>query len=310
VPTPREAQRRRASGRNPKSWNAAIGDGSRGRPALVRGASIAIALLVALAWARGAHADPDPKRKVIVLEYRAGSSALPGIAARLVDTLAKQTSLEVLGPDQTRAVYGEHLDQVIVKCAGDAECVARIGQKVGAAEVILLGVSELGDVILTMQRIDVPRRLVEARIADSLPAGAAPSNEQINAYLTKLLPPGDFLRFGVIDIVTSEVGARVTVGGEPRGDTPIKPLKLHAPASYDVRIEKSGFVAFTTKVQLPPDAELKVNATLQRPGGTTWWQHWYVLAGAGMLVAGAAGTTIYFATRNASDRVPVMGTVN
>jgi hypothetical protein len=269
-----------------------------------------LAIVIAVVFVRVAYADPDPKRKVIVLEYRAGSSALPGIASRLTATLGKQTSLSVLGPDQTRAVYGEHLDQVIVKCAGEADCIARIGQKVGAAEVLLIGVSELGDVILTMQRIDVSHRVVEARIADSLAAGAAPSEAQINAYLTKVLPPGDFLRFGVIDIVASEAGARVTIGGEPRGETPIQPLKLHAPASYDVLVEKTGFVPFTTKVELPPDAELKVNATLQRPGATEWWQRWYVLAGAGVLVAGAAGTTIYFATRNSSDRVPVMGTIN
>ena len=125
-----------------------------------------VAFAIVLVTMRAGHADPDPKRKVIVLEYRAGSSALPGVAGRLVAMIQKQTSLEVLGPDQTRAVYGEHLDQVIVKCAGEAECVARIGQKVGAAEVILVGVSELGDVILTLQRIDVAHRAVEARIAD------------------------------------------------------------------------------------------------------------------------------------------------
>ena len=268
-----------------------------------------LALLVALCGL--AHADPDPKRKMIVLEYRAGSSALPWIAARLVTTMAKATSLDVLGPDQTRTIYGEHLDQVLVKCAGEAECVARIGQKVGAAEVLLVGVSELGDVILTMQRIDVPKREVEARIADSLAAGAPPTDEQINAYLQKLLPPSDFRRFGVIDVIASEAGALVTVGGKERGETPIEPLKLPAPATYDVRVEKRGFVAFTTKVRLPPDAELKVTATLQRPGGErAWWQHWYVLTAAGLVVAGAAGGTIYFATRTTSDRVQVGGVVN
>lgn len=267
-----------------------------------------VGLLVS--W-RVAHADPDPKRKVIVLEYRASSSALTGISNRLVSALAKQTSLEVLGPDQTRAVYGEHLDQVVVRCAGEAECVARIGQKVGAAEVILVGVSELGDVILTMQRIDVAERAVRARIADSLASGAAPSDDQLEYYLTRMLPAGDFLRFGVIDIVSSEAGALVTVGGERRGTTPLAPLKLHAPATYDVRVEKRGFVPFTTKVRLPPDAEIKVSAPLQRPGGhTAWYQHWYVLAVMGVVVAGAAGTTIYFATKTTSDQVPLGGTVN
>ena len=225
--------------------------------------------------------------------------------------LGKQTSLDVLGPDQARAVYGEHLDGAVVKCAGEAECVAKIGQKLAAAEVILVGISELGDVILTMQRIDVTGRSVTARIADSLAAGSAPKDDQLDYYLTKLLPAGDFLRFGILDIVASEAGALVIVGGEQRGTTPIAPLKLHAPATYDVRVEKRGFVPFTTKVRLPPDGELKVTASLQHPGGSTaWYQHWYVLTAAALIVAGAAGTTIYFATKTTSDRVPIGGTIN
>ncbi len=271
---------------------------------------IAIAAALVASLVGVAHGEPDRKRKVTVLEYRASSSALPGIGARLATTIAKQTSLDVLGPDQTRAMYGEHLEQVIVHCAGEADCVARIGQKVGAAEVILVGVSELGDVILTMQRISVDNHAVSARVADSLASGAAPNEQQLDGYLAKLLPPTDFVRFGVIDIVASEAGAAVTVNKEPRGNTPIEPLKLHAPATYDIRVEKSGFEPFTASVKLPPDSEIKLPARLQRPGHTAWYQHWYVLAGAGLLVAGAAGTTIYFTTIKTSDRVPVMGNLN
>lgn len=257
-----------------------------------------LCLALVLAAARPAHGDPDPRRRVSVLEYRAGSSALPGIAGRVVTTLSRQTSLGVLGQDQTRAMYGDHLDQVLVKCAGDAACVARIGQKIGAAEVILVGVSELGDVILTMQRIDVAHREVTGRVADSLAAGSAPSDAQISGYVNRLLPPSDFLRFGVIDIVASLAGAAVTVGGQPRGVTPVEALKLPAPASYDIRIEKAGYVPFTTRVALPPDAEIKVEAELARRGApAAWYQHWYVLAAAGAIVAGAAGTAIYVGTR-------------
>ena len=253
-----------------------------------------------------AHADPDPKRKVVVLEYRAGSSALPGIAARVLAAIGKQTSLQLLGPDQTRTVYGDHLDQVVVKCAGDADCIGKIGQKVGAAEVILVGISELGDVILTMQRIDVAAKTVSTRIADSLAAGATPSDAQLDGYLQRLLPPGDFLRYGVIDIVVNLSGAAVTVGGESRGLSPIQPLKLHAPASYDIRVEKAGFQPFKTRVALPPDGEIKVEAQLSKGGASSWYQKWYVLAAGGLLIAGAAGGTIYFATRDAtSSTVPV-----
>jgi hypothetical protein len=265
------------------------------------------ALIVLCLIAGVVHADPDPKRKLIVLEYRAGSSALPHFADRVVAILAKQTSLEVLGPDQTRAVYGEHLDQVIVKCAGEAECVARIGQKVGAAEVILVGVSELGDVILTMQRIDVPTRTVSARLAESIAGGTPPSDQQVDTYLGKLMPASDFLRFGIIDIIANESGAVVTVGGQQRGTTPISPLKLRAPASYDVRIEKSGYVPFSTSVQLPPDGALRVHANLSRRNAAAWWQHWYVLAGAGVLAAAAAGGTIYFATEQPAQAGQLRG---
>jgi hypothetical protein len=261
-------------------------------------------LVTAAAAARSARADPDPRRKVSVLEYRAGSSALPGIAGRVATTLSRQTSLGVLGQDQTRAMYGDHLDQAVVKCAGDAACVARIGQKVGAAEVILVGVGELGDVILTMQRIDVAQREVTGRIADSLAATGAPTDAEIAAYVARLMPPSDFVRYGVIDIVANLAGAAVTVGGQSRGATPIQALKLPAPASYDIRVDLPGYVPFTTRVALPPDGEIKVEAELARRGGAAWYQHWYVLAAAGVIVAGGVGTTVYFATRSGG---PAMG---
>ena len=266
---------------------------------MMRSASL-IAVFVAIAAAAPrAQADPDPRRKVSVLEYRAGSSQLPGIAGRVVTTLSRQTSITVLGQDQTRALYGDHLDQVLVRCAGEAACVARIGQKVGAAEVILVGISELGDVILTMQRIDVASHEVTGRIADSLAARSVPSDAQISSYVNRLLPPSDFLRFGVIDIVANLSGAAVTVGGQSRGVTPVAALKLPAPASYDIRIEKLGYVPFTTRIALPPDGEIKVEAELSRRGGeAAWYQRWYVLAAAGVVVAGAGGTAIYFATRD------------
>jgi len=270
----------------------------------------ALAVLACLAALAGlASAGPDPKRKVIVLEFRSGSSALTGIANQIVATLAKQTSLQILGPDQVRATYGDHLDQAISKCAGEAECIARIGARVGATEVILVGVSELGDVILTMQRIEVEGHVVSARIADSLASGATPNDDKIAYYLAKLLPPSDFLRFGVIDIISTQAGALVTIGGERRGKTPIPPLRLDAPATYVIRVEKSGFTPFQTKVELPADGELKVEAFLTHASHTAWYAHWYVLAIGAALVAGGAGGGIYFATRPApSNMVPVVVT--
>jgi len=79
------------------------------------------------------------------------------------------------------------------------------------------------------------------------------------------------------------------------------------PATYSIRVEKAGYVPFTTRVALPPDGEIKVEAELSRRGSNAWYQRWYVLAGAGLLIAGGAGTAIYFGTRDTGNTVPVSG---
>jgi hypothetical protein len=117
------------------------------------------------------------------------------------------------------------------------------------------------------------------------------------------------LRFGVIDIVASEAGAAVTVGGEARGVTPIQPLRLRAPAAYEIKVEKQGFVPFSTSVQLPADGVLKVRAPLQRPGKDHWYTKWYVLVPTGIILAGLGGGAIYVATNEGSDRVKFNGSL-
>ncbi len=275
--------------------------------------TLALALAVMMALGAIARADdPDPKRKVVVLEYRSGSSAVPKIGNHIAAILSQRTSLKVLNPDEARVQMGD-IDPLIVKCAGEATCIAKIGDKLGASEVILVAISELGDVILTLQRIDVKGKTIASRVAETLANTAPPASAQLDEFLVRLMPNGDFLRYGVIDIVANLAGAAVTISGEPRGITPIEPLKLKAPATYNIRVEKTGFTPFTTTIELPPDGTIKVDATLSKKGATAWYQHWYVLAAAGVLVAGAGGTAIYFATRPegpGDGKVTVGGTVN
>ena len=117
----------------------------------MRTAALAAASLV-LASAATAVAQPDPKRKIAVLEFRSGSAELSGIGERCATQLSRLTSLDVLDQKQARASYGGDLDGALVKCQGDAACVAQIGVKLGVDELLLVGVAEFGDVILTLQR--------------------------------------------------------------------------------------------------------------------------------------------------------------
>ena len=127
------------------------------------------------AGASRAAAEPvDPKRRIAVLAFRSGSAELPEIDRRVAEILDRKTSLK-------------SVDEAIVGCAGEAACLAGIGRKLGVAEILLVGVSELGDIILTLQRVDVAEARVVSRIAEALAPGAEPDDAAVQRYLERVL---------------------------------------------------------------------------------------------------------------------------
>ena len=266
-------------------------------------AAIAALAAVAVLSSGTAFAGPDRRRAVAVLEFRSGSAALPGVGARVAALLARKTSLEVIGPDAARVRYGDSLSAVVVRCAAEPDCLSRVGKRIDADEILLIGVSEFGDVILTFQRIGVNERGVAARVAVALPPGAAPDDGALLAYARRVMPASDFLRFGVIRVRSGVTGASVSVAGTPRGVTPVDPIRVRAPASYPIRVAKEGYLDFEAEVAVPPDAEVDVRAELARRRDDPWYQNWWVAAIAGTAVAGAITAGIVL-TRDESD-VPV-----
>lgn len=247
------------------------------------------------------------RRSTAVLEFRAGSAALPDLGSRVGAVLSSRTSLKVLGDDQARQRYGDGLDRAVVDCAGDSACIGAIGAKLGTDEVMLVGVSELGDVILSIQRIESGGGTVAGRVAEALAADAAPTDDELVAYLERVLPAEDFVRFGTIAIKVNVAGAEIWVGGTSRGQSPIPAIKVPAPSSYPIEIKKAGFSPFRASVAVPPDGQVDVDAELQRPGagGSAWYAKWWVAAAAGVLVAGGVAT-VYLVTRDDSS-VPIGG---
>lgn len=267
-----------------------------------RAGAIAALGAIAVAAAGSAQADPSPKRGVAVLEYRGGSGAVPDIGQRAAKALRKQTSLEIVDAGDARVSKGGRVDAAVAKCAGDARCVAGIGRALGVDEVLLIGVSEFGDVILTLQRIDVKKRKVLARIAEALAPGETPDDDTVADYLRRVMPRSDFIRWGTIRIKANVGGAIVTVSGESRGETPIDPIKVTAPASYDISVDKSGYVGFRATVDVPPDAVVQVRPVLRR-ADDAWYKKWWVAAIAGTVVVGAV-TVAVVATQDDPTSLP------
>lgn len=254
--------------------------------------------LAAVALSASALAQPkraDPKRRVALLEYRAGSPELEAIDVRLGAILKSLTSLDVIGAQEARNTYGSRLDKDVVRCSGESACIAKIGAQIHADEVLLIGVSEFGDVILTVQRIDVRSTKVKTRLAETLAPGETPDRKRLEGYLKRLMPKSDFIQFGTIRIDANIAGATVELDDMPRGKTPVMPIRVRAPATYRITLTKPGYIPFNASVAVPPDGSVDVRPTLSRRVKTAWYKSWWLAAAVGTVVAGTAAT--YFIMR-------------
>jgi len=249
--------------------------------------------LCLLASAAPAHADSTRRTRIAVLEVRAGSQGASDLGLRLALMLRRTTSLDVVDGDDARRLLGARIDDELARCAGEPGCIARVGARLKADSVLLVGISELGDLIVALQIVEVKSGKVRARVNESLAANAQPDDNHIEAYLRRLLPRNVFRRFGVIRVSTDVEDAAVEIGGVPRGRTPIDPLVVEAPQKYDVHVRKSGYEDFTAEIDVPPDATVEVHPRLSRKSSATaWYGKWWVWAIAGTVVTGAVVGTV------------------
>jgi hypothetical protein len=264
-----------------------------------------LALVLSIALALPAAAQPErPRRSIAVLEFRAGATGARRIGPRAAAILRRLTSHAIMDGDDARRAGGARVDQELAACAGKAGCIAAIGARLGVDEVIVVGVSELGDLILALQRVDSRSGEVLARIADSLPREREPDDDAVEQYLRRLLPREDFLRWGTLRIASDVAGAEVRIGGEPKGTTPIAPIPLLAPATVDLRVHKEGHTEFRARIDVLPDATVEVRPVLTRRPGSSWYEKPWVWAIAGAVVAGGVATAVILAQPDANT-VPI-----
>jgi hypothetical protein len=263
---------------------------------------IGVLLLASLigpqAWAKG--------RIIAVLEYRAGVREAPGVAAIMAEELARLTSHRVVGPSEARLRAGAEVDGQVARCKGDPGCISGIGEKLECEEVILVGVSQLGDLILAIQRIEVGSGKVLARLADSVSPRRRIRGADLHSYLRRLLPPSDFKRYGQVVIHTGADGDEVFLDEISRGKTPLGALVVPAPGRYALRVIRAGHEDFAARLDVLPEATVEVTAKLGRRAQTPrWYQQWWVWAIVGGAVAAGATAAAVTATRGA-DKVPAV----
>jgi hypothetical protein len=258
-----------------------------------------VSAVLVLSCLVSARAFSDEKRTVAVLEYRAGARGAKEVGTRLARLLRDTAALIVIDPQEARRKL-PRVDADVARCGGEARCIGAIGDQLGAEEVLLAGVSQLGDTIIALQRIDAKRGEAGARLAESLPPDRDVTDEQGLTWLRQLFPPEVFRRYGTIAIEADQAGAAISLNSEGAGKTPSSsPIRVRAPGTYKLRVDKRGYVPFEARVDVMPDANIVVRATLvKETREVPWYKRWYVWAaiGGAVAVAGAA-TAIYFGTR-------------
>jgi hypothetical protein len=258
------------------------------------GAFLVISLIGGQAWAKG--------RIIAVVEYRAGVREAPGIAAIMAEELSRLTSHRVVGPAEVRLRAGAEVDGQVARCKGDPACIARIGERLECEEVILVGVSQLGDLILAIQRIDVASGKVLARLADSVSPKRRIRGTDLQGYLRRLLPPSDFKRYGQVVVRTGAGGDEVFLDEVSRGKTPLAALVVPAPGRYALRVTRAGHEDFAARLDVLPEATVEVTAKLVRRAQTPrWYQQWWVWALVGGVVTAGATAAAVTATRGQSS---------
>lgn len=253
----------------------------------------AVAAMVFILFAGGAgQAAQARKRSIAVLEFRQGVSALPWFADRMAKRLRHLTGLRVLGPTGARQKLGDQVDTFVARCQGQPRCVAAIGRKLRVSEVILVGMSSLGDVIIQITRVKVSTRRVLGSVGHTMPPMSKLSVKKLDGLLRRLMPRRDFIRYGFIRVRSNRRGAQVFLNKKKHGLTPLKGrIRVKAPSAHHVKVSKRGFVDFSADLRVPPDGTVTVNAVLPpipkqvTPYYKKWW-FWTVIASSVVTIAG------------------------
>lgn len=248
---------------------------------------------------------------IAILEYRAGVKAAPDIASGMAQELSQLTSHKVIGPTEASLSLGTSADAEVAQCQGNPICVAHVGKKLKCDEVILVGISQLGDLILAMQRIEVSSHRVLTQLADSLQPNREILSADLQRYLHRLLPASDFKRYGNILIHTEKKADEVFIDDAYQGKTPLPPIKVLAPKRYGVRVSRSGHADFFARLDVLPDTTVEVTPVLTPEGrGGSWYKQWWVWTLIGGAVAATATIAIVAGGSHGEGRVPAIIRVN
>ncbi|MBN2725465.1 MAG: PEGA domain-containing protein [Deltaproteobacteria bacterium] len=246
---------------------------------------------------QSAFVSTTPK-SVAIFEYRAGVSEQSDLSARVASLIQDKTNLKAVSLRDARRKLGTTLDARIAACKDNTSCYSALGKKLKVDEIILIGMTELGTVLINFSRIIVRTSKIQGTSDLDVAMGGRITKLQIFRILTKLFPKNYFKRTGTLIVSSKVKGATISISGKKAGVTPAPPFKLPAPKRYPIEVIKKGYLPFKATIDLIPRSTMKLDAQLSpiviSSPKQQWYQKWWVWTIASGVIISAAATTYFF----------------
>jgi hypothetical protein len=216
-------------------------------------------------------------------------------------------SVELVGQPAMLAAVKRARRPELRACDGQPECLASLGQLVGADFAVYGEVGGLGGAqVIYLKLVDARARQELRATVLELGAGAGPAETEARAAATRLLLPGRYV--GRVQLDSNVRGASIFVDGRLVARSPSRPLVM-AVGSHALRVTHPEFRDFVRFIEVGFDVTSRIPVDLRpygevsgdirrnrRPGRldptgpdpgvqpTPWHRRWYAIAGGGALL--------------------------
>ena len=154
---------------------------------------------------------------------------------------ARQTrGFDVMGPDEVERTHGRAAALRLHDCADDVRCLAEAAKALRAERAVAGWLLQTeSSYKVGVVHVDVAKGQVIASFTREVPIASRRLLAEV-ARATPALLRGEKDAPGTLVVSCNVPGAEVTVGGEPRGKTPVT-LELR-PGRYQVEVSKAGHI--------------------------------------------------------------------
>ncbi len=152
-------------------------------------------------------------------------------------------------------------------CGGEPACLAAIGRKLAAAQVVYGNVAQLGEsYVVNLKLVDAPKGTEVRRVAETLKGNADDLIEAVRVAAYRLVRPEELK--GSLAILCDLPGALVDVDGKPAGRTPLaRPIDGLEVGKHTVTLEARGYTPFNAQVDVRFQKTTEVVVRLLLTGG-------------------------------------------